>query len=168
MRLIDADELMEHVYRDRLDSRERIAQMIKNAPTIEPQQKTQGRQRVAQKRRYTFGNDEFSLEAAYHDCKLVFDGITDDDSFQEADTGLILYYANEIIYALQEALPSIQPEQKTGKWIYGEHDIALHVDGYYCNRCNFFVPWDYKHKAIDFIREYKFCPNCSAQMEVEG
>ena len=55
-------------------------------------------------RRYTFGNDEFSLEAAYHDCKMVFDGITDDDSFQEADTGLILYYANEIIYALQEAL----------------------------------------------------------------
>lgn len=55
-------------------------------------------------RRYTFGNDEFSLEDAYHDCKLVFDGITDDDSFQEADTGLILYYANEIIYALQEAL----------------------------------------------------------------
>lgn len=56
------------------------------------------------KRRYTFGNDEFNLEAAYHDCKLVFDGITDDDSFQEADTGLILYYANEIIYALHEAL----------------------------------------------------------------
>ena len=67
-------------------------------------QDAQERQRVAQKRRYTFGNDEFSLEAAYHDCKLVFDGITDDDSFQEADTGLILYYANEIIYALHEAL----------------------------------------------------------------
>ena len=62
------------------------------------------RQTVIDTRRYTFGNDEFSLEAAYHDCKLVFDGITDDDSFQEADTGLILYYANEIIYALQEAL----------------------------------------------------------------
>lgn len=59
---------------------------------------------MAQERKYTFGNDEFNLEAAYHDCKLVFDGITDDDSFQEADTGLILYYANEIIYALHEAL----------------------------------------------------------------
>ena len=62
------------------------------------------RQTAIDARRYTFGNDEFSLEAAYHDCKLVFDGITDDDSFQEADTGLILYYANEIIYALHEAL----------------------------------------------------------------
>lgn len=35
MRPIDADELLEHVYRDRLDSRELIAEMINNAPTIE-------------------------------------------------------------------------------------------------------------------------------------
>lgn len=62
------------------------------------------RQTPIEARRYTFGNDEFNLEYAYHDCKLVFDGITDDDSFQKADTGLILYYANEIIYALQEVL----------------------------------------------------------------
>lgn len=34
MRLIDADELMEHAYRDKLDSRELIAQMIENAPTV--------------------------------------------------------------------------------------------------------------------------------------
>lgn len=34
MRLIDADELMEHVYRDKLDSRELIAEMIENAPTV--------------------------------------------------------------------------------------------------------------------------------------
>lgn len=34
MRPIDADELLEHVYRDRLDSRELIAAMINNAPTV--------------------------------------------------------------------------------------------------------------------------------------
>ena len=34
MRLIDADELMEHATRERLDSRELIWQMINNAPTI--------------------------------------------------------------------------------------------------------------------------------------
>jgi len=34
MRLIDADELIEHAYRDRLDSRELIANMIKGAPTV--------------------------------------------------------------------------------------------------------------------------------------
>lgn len=35
MRLIDADELMEHVGRDRLDSRELIMKMIEDAPTVE-------------------------------------------------------------------------------------------------------------------------------------
>lgn len=34
MRLIDADELLEHAYRDKLDSRELIANMINNAPTV--------------------------------------------------------------------------------------------------------------------------------------
>ena len=33
MRPIDADELLEHVWRDKLDSRELIAQMIEDAPT---------------------------------------------------------------------------------------------------------------------------------------
>ena len=34
MRLIDADELVEHALRDKLDSRDMIAQMIENAPTV--------------------------------------------------------------------------------------------------------------------------------------
>lgn len=34
MRLIDADELMEHVWRDKLDSRELIAKMIDDALTV--------------------------------------------------------------------------------------------------------------------------------------
>ena len=34
-RLIDADELLEHVWRERLDSRERIANLVKSMPTIE-------------------------------------------------------------------------------------------------------------------------------------
>lgn len=34
MRLIDADELLEHVWRDKLDSRKAIARMVKSAPTI--------------------------------------------------------------------------------------------------------------------------------------
>ena len=34
MRLIDADALMEHIWRDKLDSRELIAKMVDDAPTI--------------------------------------------------------------------------------------------------------------------------------------
>ena len=37
MRLIDADELIEHVWRDRLDSRERIADLVKSMPSEEPE-----------------------------------------------------------------------------------------------------------------------------------
>lgn len=36
-RLIDADALLEHVWRDQLDSRERIAELVKFMPTIEEQ-----------------------------------------------------------------------------------------------------------------------------------
>ena len=35
MKPIDADELIEHAWRDRLDSRELIAEMIKKAPPIQ-------------------------------------------------------------------------------------------------------------------------------------
>ncbi len=34
MRLVDADELLEHAYKDKLDSRELIAEMIISAPTV--------------------------------------------------------------------------------------------------------------------------------------
>lgn len=34
MRLVDANELIEHAWRDKLDSRELIVEMIENSPTI--------------------------------------------------------------------------------------------------------------------------------------
>lgn len=99
MRLIDADALIAYCDKNWIPLN---VDAVNAQPTIQPEKRTETH--ACDLRRYTFGNDEFNLEAAYHDCKLVFDGITDDDSFQEADTGLILYYANEIIYALHEAL----------------------------------------------------------------
>ena len=66
-----------------------------------------------------------------------------------------------------KALPSAQPKRKTGRWIYGEHDVAM-CDGYHCSECGFFVPWDYKRKFIDFIKDYNFCPNCGNTMSKEG
>ena len=66
------------------------------------------------------------------------------------------------------SLPSAQPERKKGKWIYGEDEYG--IDGYHCDKCGFFVPWDYAHKFINYIEDYNFCPNCGALMdgEVEG
>ena len=39
----------------------------------------------------------------------------------------------QILDERMKPLPSAQPEQKTGKWIYGEPDVAM-CDGYWCNR----------------------------------
>lgn len=55
-------------------------------------------------------------------------------------------------------------DRPQGEWIYGEHDVAM-CDGYRCDRCGFFVPWDYKHKSIDFINDYNYCPNCGVRMK---
>lgn len=53
------------------------------------------------KRKYKYtGNSSF--ENALHDCKLVDDSIIDDKTFQEADCGLILYYMDRIIEALEK------------------------------------------------------------------
>ena len=58
------------------------------------------------------------------------------------------------------------PSAQNGKWIYGEHDVAM-CDGYRCDKCGFFVPWDYQHKFIDFIKDYNYCPSCGADMRSE-
>ena len=62
-------------------------------------------------------------------------------------------------------LPSAQPERKRGKWIYSEDEYG--VDGYHCDKCGFFVPWDYVHKFINYIEDYNYCPNCGADMRGE-
>ena len=63
-------------------------------------------------------------------------------------------------------MPSAQPHRIKGRWIYGEHDVAM-CDGYRCDKCGFFVPWDYKYTFIDFINDYHFCPNCGSDMRGE-
>ena len=62
-------------------------------------------------------------------------------------------------------LPPAQPHRMRGKWTYGEDEYG--IDGYHCDKCGFFVPWDYTHKFIDFIKDYHFCPNCGADMRGE-
>jgi hypothetical protein len=62
-------------------------------------------------------------------------------------------------------LPSAQPQRMSGKWTYGEDEYG--IDGYHCDKCGFFVPWDYTHKFIDFIKDYHFCPYCGADMRGE-
>lgn len=51
------------------------------------------------KYKYT-GNNSF--EYAYGDCKCVADSIVDERSFQESDTGLLLYNMDRILEALKK------------------------------------------------------------------
>ena len=69
---------------------------------------------------------------------------------------------NKTLCNFIDAIPSADRPQ--GEWIYGEHNVAM-CDGYRCNRCDFFVPWDYEHKFIDFINDYHYCPSCGAKMK---
>lgn len=81
----------------------------------------------------------------------------------EIDTTALYVYSE--CKAIIKDLPSAQPQK--GKWIYGEHESAM-CDGYRCDKCGFFVPWDYQHKFIDFIKDYNYCPSCGAKMEVKN
>ncbi len=83
------------------------------------------------------------------------------DNYYDSEKFTVGYICNMV-----KDMPTIEPERKTGKWIYGEHDVAM-CDGYRCNKCGFFVPWDYKHKSIDYIKDYHFCPNCGTDMRSE-
>ena len=86
-------------------------------------------------------------------------GFDRDDCFKLSDKTR-KEWTDEII----KALPSVQPERKTGRWIYGEDDGQ---DGWYCSECNGFVPWDYTYYGldnIDFIDNFKVCPFCEADM----
>lgn len=51
-----------------------------------------------------------------------------------------------------------------GEWCYGEDECGQ--DGWFCSECGFFVPWYYQYyeKDINFIRDYKACPHCLAEM----
>ena len=52
---------------------------------------------------------------------------------------------NEVL----NSMPSVQPEQKTGRWISNRHtDTVLCSE---CKKC--------------YGDEFKFCPNCGAKME---
>lgn len=55
--------------------------------------------------------DKIDFYAALEDCKRVRDGIKSDDDFQNADSGLVMYYLNTIVQALEIAATSMEGKQ---------------------------------------------------------
>lgn len=64
MRLADKDELIEHAYRDRLDSRELIAKMIENAPTVKAIS-VESIEMLLKGMRISIGNQSKEIESIY-------------------------------------------------------------------------------------------------------
>ena len=67
------------------------------------------------------------------------------------------------ITGIEQALnevPSVQPEQKTGRWVYMKD-----CEDWYCSNCkDIFMLLEGTPKDND----YNYCPNCGAKMESEG
>lgn len=68
------------------------------------------------------------------------------------------------VEAFNKAIEALKAERPQGEWIYGEDECGQ--DGWFCSECGFFVPWYYQYyeKDINFIRDYKACPHCLAEM----
>lgn len=63
------------------------------------------------------------------------------------------------------ALPPVNSQPQTGRWIYGEDNLGTCRDGWYCNQCGHFEFWDYssdmKNAKLNLPNP---CPNCGAEM----
>lgn len=83
------------------------------------------------------GNSSF--ENAYYDCRLVDKSIVSEQSFQEADTGLVLYYMDRIIEALKKQVPMKANiyDSEVVKCPYCHEELGyFKADGYgYCINC---------------------------------
>lgn len=98
-------------------------------------------------------------DALTEDCKRYLGTLNPDRDGKECTR------IHWLIGVLENA-PTIEPERMKGKWIYGEDEHG--IDGYHCDKCGFFVPWDYAHKFINYIEDYNYCPACGADMREDN
>lgn len=90
--------------------------------------------------------DLISRQAAIDAVHDEFDGclVWDESGEHTADE----------VERILDTLPSVQPEQRKGKWIHPYH-YGLALPEHECSVCH---EWEYADT------ESKFCPNCGADM----
>lgn len=142
MRLIDADALMEHVYRDRLDSRELIADMVKNAPTIMDEISSDGTLTVTVPKGANVGR------VLVQEDGTQYGGLFYPDEDRKRGKWIPVtkvYKSSMKMYPFPEVY---------FEWTdAAEHD---EIEGVKCSECD---------AVYDFTEAQNFCPNCGARMD---
>lgn len=71
-----------------------------------------------------------------------------------------------IIKEKLEALQSVTPTRKKGKWICVHHiENKITYDSWKCSECQ--RDFNTEEESMVYFDEYKYCPNCGAEMENE-
>lgn len=85
--------------------------------------------------------------------------------YERCDTGDITDY-RDLMYESIIVLPSVQ--ERKGRWIGKDSDSEMY-DSYWCDQCHHEITVDAKRFCdIGFvIEDFKFCPNCGANMRGE-
>lgn len=64
-----------------------------------------------------------------------------------------------------EALPSVTPAEKVGRWEWVQYDGNPNIGNWHCSECgSIFIEGTIK-KEKDSIPFYKYCPSCGAKLE---
>ena len=110
-------------------------------------------------------DDSISRQAAIDELKRIsFSYWFECGEYLSEDTREIEIINSKKALEVIEALPSAQPERRSGKWNTYYHGYAGF--SYSCNRCCYSAP--YKEIRGEFVQmKWNFCPNCGAEMRCE-
>lgn len=87
---------------------------------------------------------DLPIEDVYYDYKLVADSITDDNSFQEADTGILLSHLYDVVKMLEKQIPK-EPVNFIEYLSCPSCDHAFYfgcIDKY-CPKCGQAIKWEW-------------------------
>lgn len=75
-------------------------------------------------------------------------------------------YDEKGIDVVLKELPHVTPARKKGKWICVHHiENKITYDSWKCSECQH--DFNSEEESMVYFNEYKYCPNCGAEMERE-
>lgn len=137
-----------------------IARAVEKLPSAQPYtdeeiQKMQDMEQAQLEKAFELGREDAKAEIVRcKDCKHRGEKPISDGRYW-------CKFHNSFMYYCSDAMPTIKPERKMGKWVKAERDgVIVYSDAYaQCSMC----------KEVTFLGwEMKYCPNCGAKMVGDG